>query len=307
MSKPSLTNELIRLHELLEKGAITQDEYNEHKAILINEAKSGNKYDGNDGNRPISYTQPIIINQSASAAASAAASAKSGGGCLSSILKGIGLMVVIGTLISMCATDDKKNKDTFTNAQNVSTFETTEISNSQELDALLEKTKNDHVAMSTQISDVWGGLNDDVRAHLKQEQIAWNRTKDSECLKANEDTIQEKQIAQLVCEMEMMHDRINILFIQQEVLLPKLQEEKLQKVTAETENALGELQATWNSLPDTVQEAINEDFKSWSLSQDEICKKKSKANTDIQANININICITKSVNAKIQELNGYKI
>lgn len=38
MPKPSLTNELTRLYELLEKGVITQEEYEEHKALLLNQA-----------------------------------------------------------------------------------------------------------------------------------------------------------------------------------------------------------------------------------------------------------------------------
>ncbi|PIT07887.1 SHOCT domain-containing protein [Snodgrassella communis] len=177
MSKPSLTNELTRLYELLEKGAITHEEYEEHKALLLNQARGASSQ--NDGycsspaqTKPASEVPQIIINQSSSVAASASATAVAkNGGCLKSILAAIGFLVVIGVILKACHGDEKTAASTPASepaAQTVTNTDSQEDAQ-KNIQAVLQSAKQENTAVNNEINALWTNMDADVRNHLKSQ------------------------------------------------------------------------------------------------------------------------------------------
>jgi hypothetical protein len=183
MSKPSLTNELTRLYELLEKGAITQEEYEEHKALLLNQARGASSqndgYCSSPAQAKLAGEVPqIIINQSSSVAASASATAVAkNGGCLKSVLAAIGFLVVIGIILKACSNDEKtvSSKSASEPAAQIVANTVNQKATQENIQAVLQTAKQENTAVNNEINALWIDMDADVRNHLKPQQLAWNQ------------------------------------------------------------------------------------------------------------------------------------
>lgn len=203
MSKPSLTNELTRLYELLEKGAITQEEYKEHKALLLNQARNTSSHNGYGDpvqTKPTEAKPQIIINQSASAAASSSATAVAkNGGCLKSILATIGFLVVISVILKACYGEEKTAASTPAiepAAQTVTNTDSQEDTQ-ENIQASLQSAKQENAAANDEINTLWTNMDVDVRNHLKPQQLAWNQQKKKQCQSNQYPTPEQNQIEYL--------------------------------------------------------------------------------------------------------------
>ncbi|MCO6525296.1 SHOCT domain-containing protein [Snodgrassella sp.] len=315
MSKPSLTNELTRLYELLEKGAITQEEYEEHKALLLNQARGASSQ--NDGYssspaqaKPAGEVPQIIINQSSSVAASASATAVAkNGGCLKSVLAAIGFLVVIGAILKACSSDEKTVSSTPASepaAQIVANAVNQEAAQ-ENMQAALQTAKQENTAVNNEINALWTDMDADVRNHLKSQQLAWNQQKKRQCQSNQYPTPEQNQIEHLNCETSLTHTRISELEILQNQLYAEVKEAKLQKLRQEANDSLEVLQATWDSIPEPIKDQLSTNFKNWTKSADNECDSAKPADTQVQTDINRYICRIKLVKAKTKELEGYKI
>ncbi|PIT19437.1 hypothetical protein BGI36_10465 [Snodgrassella communis] len=183
MSKPSLTNELTRLYELLEKGAITQEEYEEHKALLLNQARGASSqndgYCSSPAQAELAGEVPqIIINQSSSVAASASATAVAkNGGCLKSVLAAIGFLVVIGIILKACSNDEKtvSSMSASEPAAQIVANTVNQKATQENIQAVLQTAKQENTAVNNEINALWTDMDADVRNHLKPQQLAWNQ------------------------------------------------------------------------------------------------------------------------------------
>ena len=313
MSKPSLTNELTRLYELLEKGAITQEEYEEHKALLLNQARNTSTYNNGYGDpaqtKPTETKPQIIINQSASAAASSSATAVAkNGGCLKSILATIGFFVVVGVLLETCSSNKKTTENTPV-SNNTQTVANTDNQNTsqEDIQALLQSAKLENTAVNNEINTLWKNMDVDVRNYLKSQQVIWNRDKKKQCQSNAYSSPEENQIAYLNCETELTRSRISELQAQQDQVYANVKEAKLQKLKQEADDSIKTLETTWDAIPESIRDQLSSNLKSWTKSADNECDSEKPADTEVQTEINWFNCRIKLIKAKTKELEGYKL
>lgn len=313
MSKPSLTNELTRLYELLEKGAITQEEYEEHKALLLNQARNTSSHNGYGDpvqTKPTEAKPQIIINQSASAAASSSATAVAkNGGCLKSILATIGFLVVISVILKACYGEEKTAASTPAiepAAQTVTNTDSQEDTQ-ENIQASLQSVKQENAAANDEINTLWTNMDVDVRNHLKPQQLAWNQQKKKQCQSNQYPTPEQNQIEYLNCETELTRSRISELQAQQDQVYVNVKEAKLQKLKQEADDSLKTLQTTWDAIPESIRDQLSSNFKSWTKSADNECDSEKPADTEVQTEINRFNCRIKLIKAKTKELEGYKL
>ena len=315
MSKPSLTNELTRLYELLEKGAITQEEYEEHKALLLNQARDASSKSDERSSEPAQTKSAvevpqIIIHQSSSAAASSSATAVAkNGGCLKSILAAIGFLVVISVILKACYGDEKTAASTPPSepaAQTVTNTESKEDTQ-ENIQAVLQSAKKENAVANDDINTLWTNMDVDVRNHLKPQQLAWNQQKKKQCQSSQYPTPERNQIEYLNCETELTRSRISELQAQQVQVYVNVKEAKLQKLKQEADDSLKALQTTWEAIPESIRDQLSSNFKSWTKSADNECDSQKPADTDVQTEINRFNCRIKLIKAKTKELEGYKL
>lgn len=341
MPQSSFTNELLRLHELLEKGAITKEEYEEQKSRLFNEIHNSDSEaeegQSNNESSESNYKVPqIIISQNTSSSTESTAIAKAkNGGFLKTILAVIGFFVVLGIVFAIFSINNNK-KDTAKeqpqteaasaeeeqNSDEGTTEDDTEEVDSEEeesddddyvqltpeqLQEKLKEVKTANVTANNNINAVWKGMDPDVRDYLTPDQLAWNKDKVTQCETSDYETPTENQIVYLDCLNNLTSDRAEILQKQQEELLPKIKEEKLKKVKLEALNSGDTLKETWDSLQDSIKDQLRPDFDKWNQNLNKQCDSVNPAETQVQTDINHYVCLNKLIKIKTKELNGYKI
>lgn len=313
MSKPSLTNELTRLYELLEKGAITKEEYEEHKALLLSQARAtsfpNDEYSNPAQPKPAEEKPQIIINQSTSAAASSSAAAiAKNGGCVKTTLAALGFLVIIAVFLQTCSGNEKTTPNTPAPepAQNIATTDNQKTAQ-ENIQALLQSALQENTAANNEINTVWTDMDADVRNYLKPQQLTWNHEKKKQCQANEYSTPEQNQIAYLNCETNITRTRILELQAQKNQIYTEIKEAQLQKVKQEAKDSLETLHTTWDTIPEPIKDQLNSNFKNWTESANKECNTAQPADTQIQTDINRHTCITKLAKAKIKELQGYKI
>jgi hypothetical protein len=314
MSKPSLTNELTRLYELLEKGAITKEEYEEHKALLLSQAHGtpfpDDEYSNPAQTKSAEEKSQININQSTSAAASSSAAAiAKNGDCMKTTLAAIGFLAVVAILLQTCSGNEKTTPNTPASEpapQNIADTDNQKTTQ-ENIQALLQSALQENVAANNEINTVWTDMDTDVRNYLKPQQLTWSHEKKKQCQTNEYTTPEQNQIAYLNCETNITRTRILELQAQKNQIYTEIKEAQLQKVKQEAKKSLETLHTTWDTIPEPIKDQLNSNFKNWTDSANNECDTAKPADTQVQTDINRHICITKLAKAKIKELQGYKI
>ncbi|WP_239348529.1 SHOCT domain-containing protein [Snodgrassella communis] len=163
------------MYELLEKGAITQEEYEGHKALLLNQARGASpmsdEYSSDPAQvKPAGEVPQIIINQSSSIVASASATAVAkNGGCLKSVFAAIGFLVLIGVILKACSSDEKtvSSKSASEPAAQIVSNTVNQKATQENIQAVLQTAKQENTAVNNEINALWTDMDADVRNHLK--------------------------------------------------------------------------------------------------------------------------------------------
>ncbi len=336
MEKASIIEELEKLGELRDRGILTEEEFLAQKAKLLNggntegEAGKITQTEGGAGQQP--HPQPsIVIQQSSmpSASSSAAAAASSGDGCLGTVLKVVGGIVVLSVGLAMCMTgENSKKTDKPQSSAQPQPIEQKQASPAQPafsepeetpnkeasgsgLEAKLTQAQSEYKQAELRLNKVWKDMDADVRDHLKREQVAWNRDKESSCslyAKENGETPQEREIHRLECWTEKSERRTSELIALEKELLPKIQtaqKEQLEKSAAEAIAEIDKVHGAWSVLPDEIKQQLQGDFAGWKDEVTATCFPKGK--DSVQDTIRSNECVKKAAKKKLEEINGYKI
>lgn len=310
MGKPSITEELGRLYELLEKGALTQEEYDAQKAKLLNEPQenAGHK----DTASTPSFSQPFIVQNTPQPLHPITQPIKNNNILL--IAMAIFALAVMGAVAWFYAQPQRVPTVTVTSASEATSASAPKNNNKnklspEELQKTLSKTKKIHTAANIRLNIAWGELDNDLKTTLKKEQISWNRHKQADCLHtpSSQSVKIEKEISRLSCETDMINERIDILHEKQIQLLPRIKAAKLKAVHEQSTRALAGLNKTWATLPDSVQQQLGQDFNQWAEQTNARCTGTAPSDSRVQQKINYNICLINAVKAKNKELTDYKI
>lgn len=339
MDKPSIFRELEKLGELRDKGILTEEEFIAQKEKLLN----GNKTEGELPNQPkkeqptghpTQHQPSIVIQQTStpSASSSAAAAASSGDGFWGTLFKIVGGIVVLSVGLAMCMTGENSKKTdkpqssaqpqpieqkqaspvqpAFSEPSEPEETPNKEASESG-LEAKLTQAKSEYKQAELRLNKVWKDMDADVRDHLKREQVAWNRDKESSCslyAKENGETQQERELHRLECWTEKSERRTSELIALEKELLPKIQaaqKEQLEKSAAEAIAEIDKVHASWSALPDEIKQQLQGDFAGWKDEVTAACFPKGK--DSVQDTIRSNECVKKAAKKKLEEINGYKI
>lgn len=287
MSKPSLTNELMRLAELRDKGVLTDEEFFVQKDKLLR---------GQEKQEPA----PIYINQNQQQQQQ---QQQKQGGCLGSILKAIGAFVVLMVILATCVNDDEEKRPA---SSKESVLYQMAKSDDEYTEALLVETKRQNDLAIKEIGQVWEGLGPEIRAELKSEQVAWNRAKTSSCKnysESNSNSNLEHDILNLQCEIQAMRDRIPELVEAGELASSIVMQKKIDKATSEGVKLKNNVNSTWSELSSDVKPLI-EPIESW---KNDTTVKCANGGGSQEADLKRLNCENQEFSKKVKELNGYKI
>lgn len=339
MGKLSILEELEKLGELRDKGILTEEEFAAQKAKLLNsaDAAGGAPQSPQEGQAEPQQQQPqapqqpqqqpqphqpsIVIQQSSMPSASssaAAAAASSGDGFWGTLLKIVGGIFVLSIILATCTLSgrDKKTEKQEAVQQQASSVvaepvETPRDVPEENLEAKLGQAQADYAEAEIRLNKVWKEMDAGVREHLKREQVAWNRDKESTCnlyAKENGQTQQERDIFRLDCWTDKSDQRTSELIALEKQLLPqiqKAQKEQLEKSSAVAIAEIEKVHAAWSEVPDDIKQQLEGDFAGWKDEVTSTCFPEGK--DSVQDVIKSNECVTKAAQKKLKEINGYKI
>lgn len=311
MEKPSIAKELEQLYGLLEKGALTQEEYDTQKTRLLNSSRDNDNQTSSHGenNADSRPAQPFVVENTATPLPPV----PSGNNNIWLIIMGILVLVVIGIVAWLYMQTQRVPPMVVRTASETTSADTTRTDNNkdklspEELQKTLLNARKLHTIADIQLNSVWNDMDSDVRAALKKEQISWNRQKRTDCIPVPATQSTESEINRLSCETDMINERIDILNERQAQLLPRIKAAKLKTLNTQAENALAALNNTWTNLPDSVQQQLGQDYNQWAEQTNTRCTETSAVDSQVQKKIDYNLCIIKAVKEKNNELKGYQI
>ncbi|WP_066565752.1 lysozyme inhibitor LprI family protein [Snodgrassella sp. CFCC 13594] len=314
MDKPSMADELARLFELYEKGALTKEEYEQQKAIVLAGAQHKEPVSPHLSEDDTAKRNAVLPAVSSTAAPSQppmmAAPAKNN---TNIVLMGLGIIALaaIGVVVWLYNQPKALPNPVVTAASAASeahqASERADGLSPEALQKALFDAKQTYTTADTQLNTVWSELDDDLKSVLKSGQASWIRQKQADCTQAPNTSAAEAEVDRLTCETNMINERIDALQTAQVQMLPKVKAAKLAAVDAQSDSALSALGRTWNALPETVQEQLGQDFDQWAKETNDRCADASSSDSQVQIKIDYNMCLINAVKAKNNELKGYKI
>lgn len=328
MDKSSLTEELEALFKLFEKGAITKEEYEAQKAILLSsktETSPSEKAHENQETVPIFIEEPYQKQNE---------SAHSNSVKIILIII-IGLIIIVamyfifagnkkdlqpnngsGTLSASAASESitvnaqqtSNTADKNLEDDSDSTGLNLNTKTPEELNQLLNKFQQDRAKALANLRNIWSNLDPDFKATIQQEQKDWDNTAlTTSCSLTGYHTILAQQVANQYCESIMLNNRAKELLDEQASNLTDIKQEKAAQMDAKASDALKRVNITWSTIPDDIQQNLNQTYEQWSDEINKYCISRPTAKNLIETQINYDNCIINKSENKIKELNGYKI
>ena len=233
-------------------------------------------------------------------------------------MKIVGGIFVLSIILATCTLSgrDKKTEKQEAVQQQASAVvaepaETPKDVPEENLEAKLGQAQADYAEAEIRLNKVWKEMDAGVREHLKREQVAWNRDKESTCnlyAKENGQTQQERDIFRLDCWTDKSDQRTSELIALEKQLLPqiqKAQKEQMEKSAAVAIAEIEKVHAAWSEVPDDIKQQLEGDFAGWKDEVTSTCFPEGK--DSVQDVIKSNECVTKAAQKKLKEINGYKI
>lgn len=366
MDKPSAQiEELEALFKLLEKGAITKDEYDmQKKAILAShqddaEANCTEEIIAQEPDRqdqqqpsftpsqPQQHSASLEPNPSTSSAAQSAVPPKKQNNSVKIILiLVIGLIILVAMYFIFRSKEEPKtapvavaasNTNMASNIQPASapqvasetgsetaseakqTNQQEEISEDatglslntrtpEELNNLLIKYQQQRSRAEARLRKVWAGLDEDFKNSILDEQKIWDNTAlEENCTLEGYKSPEALQVAKLYCESGIINSRAETLLERQKEDLAQIKEEMVDQAEQKSKDAIQRLEITWKTIPQDVQQNLNQTYLQWIEETTGYCLSRPTAKNVPQTKINMYQCISDKAEKKIQELNGYKI
>ncbi|WP_206222809.1 SHOCT domain-containing protein [Neisseria yangbaofengii] len=330
MDNRNIIGELEKLAELRDKGILTDAEFQVEKAKLLNgKPEAANTEETETKAKPHEPSPSIVIQSSTSAQSVAAAAAKSKSW---GVLSTIGACVVVLLGLGFCASfsdSDKAKKADVAEVRAVDDTQT-ELSKEkmQELEAMDEANHQARIMQAKayaedaeiafnqadqRLKKVWSDLDNDVRAHLKKEQIAWNRSKESTCEQVAKDSDgidDEARGARFECLTEWTNKRVPELVEKEKEIAQRVAGAKAAALEKSAEAEMSALMGEFQSLPQEVAQTFNggNSLESWFDETEKRCTREEKSHVDsVKAAAAGWQCVIDAVKAKREELKGYQI
>ena len=247
MSESSISEELLRLAELRDRGILTEAEFQQQKTKLLsnNAAQTPPPY---QTAQPTQAPQPIVRKESKDNSAI---------GLVAGIM--IGLAGLAGFAVyslnphkqqtnreaSSPISDSKAAKNTASSAP-LSTIATAASDATEQASAMqeLQSAQNRYTDVNQRINNLWKSFGSDVRAYLKKDQTAFNQAKEDQCTQVSTDSAAanetQQQIIRLNCLSDSTEARIPVLQAAAQAIQPQLLQNRLESAKVSNQAALDE-------------------------------------------------------------------
>ena len=331
MDKSSVTEELEALFDLLEKGAITKEEYEAQKALLLSNQDQQpintntsfpESAESQDESIPVFIEQPAQIQNQQSHSNSVK--------IILIIMIGIIILVAMFFIFfsnrantspvndqstlsasmasSVITVNAQQPSDTTSEADTDETGLNLNKKTPEELNKLLIKFQQERANAVANLRSVWAGLDPDFKATVQQEQKDWDSTAlAANCSLSGYSTPLAQQVANQYCETMMLNSRAQNLLDEQASSLADIKQEKTAQMDKMATDALKRVNLTWSTIPEDIQQNLNQTFEQWSDEVNQYCLSRPTAQNLTETQINYDNCVIKKSESKIKELNGYKI
>lgn len=178
----------------------------------------------------------------------------------------------------------------------------------EELNNLLIKYQQQRSRAEARLRKVWAGLDEDFKNSILDEQKIWDNTAlDENCTLEGYKSPEALQVAKLYCESGIINSRAETLLERQKEDLAQIKEEMVDQAEQKSKDAIQRLEITWKTIPQDVQQNLNQTYLQWIEETTGYCLSRPTAKNVPQTKINMYQCISDKAEKKIQELNGYKI
>lgn len=331
MDKSSITEELEALFDLLEKGAITKEEYETQKALLLSN-KEQQPINTNTSFPESLESQneliPIFIEQPAQVQ-----NQQSHNNSVKIILIiVIGIIILVAMFFIFCSNitytspvsdqnthsasmassvitvNAQQPSDTTSEADTDETGLNLNKKTPEELNKLLIKFQQERANAVANLRSVWANLDPDFKETVLQEQKDWDNTAlAANCSLSGYRTPLAQQVANQYCETMILNSRAKSLLDEQASSLADIKEEKTAQMDKMAADALKRVNITWSTIPQDVQQNLNQTYEQWSDEVNQYCLSRPTAQNLTETQINYDNCVIKKSESKIKELNGYKI
>ena len=331
MDKSSITEELEALFDLLEKGAITKEEYETQKALLLSN-KEQQPINTNTSFPESVESQneliPIFIEQPAQVQ-----NQQSHNNSVKIILIiVIGIIILVAMFFIFCSNitytspvsdqnthsasmassvitvNAQQPSDTTSEADTDETGLNLNKKTPEELNKLLIKFQQERANAVANLRSVWANLDPDFKETVLQEQKDWDNTAlTANCSLSGYRTPLAQQVANQYCETMILNSRAKSLLDEQASSLADIKEEKTAQMDKMAADALKRVNITWSTIPQDVQQNLNQTYEQWSDEVNQYCLSRPTAQNLTETQINYDNCVIKKSESKIKELNGYKI
>lgn len=331
MDKSSITEELEALFDLLEKGAITKEEYETQKALLLSN-KEQQPINTNTSFPESLESQneliPIFIEQPAQVQ-----NQQSHNNSVKIILIiVIGIIILVAMFFIFCSNitytspvsdqnthsasmassvitvNAQQPSDTTSEADTDETGLNLNKKTPEELNKLLIKFQQERANAVANLRSVWANLDPDFKETVLQEQKDWDNTAlAANCSLSGYRTPLAQQVANQYCETMILNSRAKSLLDEQASSLADIKEEKTAQMDKMAADALKRVNITWSTISQDVQQNLNQTYEQWSDEINQYCLSRPTAQNLTETQINYDNCVIKKSESKIKELNGYKI
>lgn len=315
MSEPSISEELLRLAELRDRGILTEAEFQQQKAKLLgNTAQTPPPY---QTAQPTPASQPVVRKESKD---------NSSIGLVAGIMIGLAGLVGVGIYslnphkpqsnTQQSAPTASSPSDTAKTANNAASnpIATTAASDASEQAAAQQEllaAQARYTDINQKINNLWKSFDSDVRAYLKKDQTAFNQAKEAQCTQASADSAAanetQQQIIRLNCLSDSTEARIPVLQAAAQTIQPQLLQNRLESAKTSNQAALDEYFSLSDRLPATVREQLQSDPQTWIDEARSKCSAPSDTSTPTETAIASLNCFTKLLKAKNAELKDYAI
>lgn len=178
----------------------------------------------------------------------------------------------------------------------------------EELNNLLIKYQQQRSRAEARLRKVWTGLDEDFKNSILDEQKIWDNTAlEENCTLEGYKSPEALQVAKLYCESGIINSRAETLLERQKEDLAQIKEEMVDQAEQKSKDAIQRLEITWKTIPQDVQQNLNQTYLQWIEETTGYCLSRPTAKNVPQTKINMYQCISDKAEKKIQELNGYKI
>lgn len=327
MREPSVSEELFRLVELRNQGVLTEEEFQIEKAKVLGKATLQQpRQTVTDAPAPAPAPHPSATQIPPNKPEDKDTLRLNV--LIALIMLGFGIMIALALILlnphkqrddmvqsqtsgpqTAISSTPPVSADQTTAHQSLETPTSDPVTEAQALQAL-QAAQARYDRADNAIHQLWQGLDPEIRKQLKDDQNAFNQSKENRCnqtaASGGNETI--RQTINLNCQAEADESRISALRDAAHAVQPQLLQRRLEQARINNAEALNEFDNLNDRMPQTVREQLQGELQTWLSATRSECNIVPAGNSDaVETAIAGLNCFTKALQEKNAQLRQYVI